>query len=135
MNFTLKTKGFCDIINITEIVNDFIKKRNFRNGAVLIFVPGSTAGITTIEYEQGVIGDLKELFEKVAPQNANYKHEEAWHDGNGFSHVRSALLKPSLVVPIENGNLLLGTWQQIVLIDFDNKPRERKIILKFLSEV
>lgn len=133
MFFLVETKGFCDIINITEKVNDFVKTKKVKDGAVLIFMPGSTAGITTIEYEEGVIKDLKNFFEKIVPQNEKYYHEEAWHDGNGFSHIRSAILKPFLVVPIEDNNLVLGTWQQIVLIDFDNKPRERKIYLKFLA--
>lgn len=133
MFFLVETKGFCDIINITEKVNDFVKRKKVKDGAVLIFMPGSTAGITTIEYEEGVIKDLKNFFEKIIPQNEKYYHEEAWHDGNGFSHIRSAILKPFLVVPIEDNNLVLGTWQQIVLIDFDNKPRQRKIYLKFLA--
>lgn len=133
MFFLVETKGFCDIINITEKVNDFVKRKKVKDGEVLIFMPGSTAGITTIEYEEGVIKDLKNFFEKIIPQNEKYYHEEAWHDGNGFSHIRSAILKPFLVVPIEDNNLVLGTWQQIVLIDFDNKPRQRKIYLKFLA--
>ena len=115
MIFTIQTKGFTDIVDITDFVEDFIRKEKIEDGAVLVFVLGSTAGITTIEYEPGVIEDLKNVFEKIAPKDAKYNHEEAWHDGNGFSHVRAGLLKPSLVVPVENGKLLLGTWQQIVL--------------------
>ncbi|MDD5551695.1 MAG: secondary thiamine-phosphate synthase enzyme YjbQ [Candidatus Pacebacteria bacterium] len=130
MSFTIKTKGFCDVINITEKVEAVIKKNNIKEGAILIFVLGSTAGICAIEYEEGVIKDLKNVFEKIAPQDGKYNHEEAWHDGNGFSHIRAGLLKPSLTVPIESAKLLLGKWQQIVLVDFDNKPRERKIIVK-----
>jgi len=133
MIFTIQTKGFTDIVDITDFVEDFIRKEKIEDGAVLVFVLGSTAGITTIEYEPGVIEDLKNVFEKIAPKDAKYNHEEAWHDGNGFSHVRAGLLKPSLVVPVENGKLLLGTWQQIVLVDFDNMPRERKIVLKSLK--
>jgi len=133
MIFTIQTKGFTDIVDITDFVEDFIRKEKIEDGVVLVFVLGSTAGITTIEYEPGVIEDLKNVFEKIAPKDAKYNHEEAWHDGNGFSHVRAAILKPSLMVPVENGKLLLGTWQQIVLVDFDNKPRERKIILKALK--
>jgi len=133
MIFTIQTKGFTDIVDITDFVEDFIRKEKIEDGAVLVFVLGSTAGITTIEYEPGVIEDLKNVFEKIAPKDAKYNHEEAWHDGNGFSHVRAAILKPFLMVPVENGKLLLGTWQQIVLVDFDNTPRERKIVLKSLK--
>lgn len=132
-SFRIQTKGFNDIVNITKKVNDIVKASGIKEGIVLIFMPGSTAGITTIEYEEGVIKDLKNFFEKIVPQNEKYYHEKAWHDGNGFSHIRSAILKPFLVVPIEDNNLALGTWQQIVLIDFDNKPRQRKIYLKFLA--
>ena len=134
MTFTVKTKGLCDIINITERIEEAVKKSKIKEGAVLVFVAGSTAGITAIEYEKGVIDDLKNVFEKIAPKDADYNHEKAWHDGNGFSHVRAGLLKPSLTLPVESGKLLLGTWQQIVLIDFDSKPRERKIIIKVLKE-
>lgn len=133
MSFIIKTKGFCDVIDITDKVEKVVRKSNLKEGAVLVFVVGSTAGICTIEYEDGVIKDLKNLFEKIAPENGKYYHEEAWHDGNGFSHQRASLLKPSLTVPIENAKLLLGRWQQIVLVDFDNKPRERKIIIKILK--
>ncbi len=132
-SFFIKTQGFNDILNITEKVEKAVQESGVQEGIVLIFVPGSTAGITTIEYEPGVIEDLKNVFEKIAPKNGDYKHEEAWHDGNGFSHVRAAILGPSLTLPIENGKMLLGSWQQIVLVDFDNKPRKRQIIIKVVK--
>ena len=131
--FKVQTKGFNDIVNINEEVKKTIKDSGIEDGVASIFVVGSTAGITAIEYEKGVLKDLKEVFEKIAPKDGNYNHEEAWHDGNGFSHIRAGLLKPSLTVPIENGKILIGTWQQIVLIDFDNKPRERTIVVKILK--
>jgi secondary thiamine-phosphate synthase enzyme len=129
-SFKVQTKGFNDIIDITDKTEKIVEDSGVDNGIAMIFVVGSTAGITTIEYEKGVVEDLKEIFEKIAPVKGNYYHEEAWHDGNGFSHVRAAILKPSLTVPIESGKLLLGTWQQVVLVDFDNKPRERKVVVK-----
>ena len=132
-SFKVQTKGFNDIIDITDKTEKIVEDSGVDNGIAMIFVVGSTAGITTIEYEKGVVEDLKEIFEKIAPVKGNYYHEEAWHDGNGFSHVRAAILKPSLTVPIESGKLLLGTWQQLVLVDFDNKPRERTIIVKIIK--
>lgn len=128
--FRVKTKGFNDVINITDRVENIVEESGVDNGICLIFVAGSTAGISAIEYEKGVIDDLKELFEKIAPRKGSYHHEKAWHDGNGYAHARAGLLNPSLTVPIENGKLLLGQWQQIVLIDFDNKERERTVIIK-----
>jgi secondary thiamine-phosphate synthase enzyme len=105
-----------------------------RNGLVTVFVPGSTAGITTIEYEPGVVEDLKKAIERLAPQNIHYDHDARWGDGNGFAHVRASLLGPSLTVPFQEGNLLVGTWQQIVLVDFDNRPRNREIIVQVTGE-
>ncbi|MBN2100734.1 YjbQ family protein [Candidatus Dojkabacteria bacterium] len=125
----LKTQGFCDIINITEKVSSVISKSKVQEGSVLVFVNGSTAGITTIEFEPGLESDLKKAFERLFPKSLEYAHNEKWGDGNGFSHVRASFLKPDLVIPIENGKILLGTWQQIVLVDFDNRPREREVIV------
>jgi secondary thiamine-phosphate synthase enzyme len=131
--FSIKTKGFNDIIDITPKVEECVKKSEIKEGTVLIFVPGSTVGLTTLEYEEGLIKDLKQTLEKIAPQNQEYEHNKRWGDGNGFSHIRSALLPPSLTIPIQNSQLTLGTWQQIVLIDFDNRPRERKVIVKVIG--
>lgn len=127
MEIEVKTKGLCDFINLTDEVEKIVVQSKVKHGLCLVFVPGSTAGITTIEWEEGALADLKEAIGKIAPQDAEYEHNKRWGDGNGFSHVRAALLKPSLVLPVENGNLVHGTWQQIVLIDFDNRPRTRKV--------
>jgi secondary thiamine-phosphate synthase enzyme len=122
---SFKTTGETDVIDITRQVADKCSEANIRDGQVLIFVPGSTAAVTTIEYESGVIRDLKDAIDRIAPKGIPYRHDARWGDGNGFAHVRAALLGPSLTVPIADGNLVLGTWQQIVLIDFDNRPRDR----------
>lgn len=124
------TKGDCHILDVTPEVAAKIECHGFVEGHALVFVSGSTAAITTIEHEPGLLRDLPEAFERLAPRGIRYHHEEAWHDGNGHSHVRAALLGPSLMVPFEEGRLLLGTWQQIVLIDFDNRPRKREIVVQ-----
>jgi len=128
------TKGYSDIHNITDEVAKKITKSGITQGQVTVFVVGSTAGLTTVEYEPGLVKDLKNLFEKLIPQNDYYHHEETWHDGNGFSHVRASLLKPDLTVPIVNGRMTLGTWQQIILIDFDNCPRQREVVVQMAGE-
>ena len=125
----ISTQGFCDLINLTEEIEQFIREEKVIEGGILIFVQGSTAAITTIEYEPNLIKDFQELMEKIVPQNKDYHHNETWGDDNGFSHLRASLIGPSLFVPIKNGKPLLGTWQQIILCDFDNRPRERKIFL------
>ena len=130
----LKTKGFCDIQDLTPEASKKISESGIQNGQATFFVAGSTAGLTTVEYEPGLIRDLEELFEKLVPQGKSYHHEEAWHDGNGFSHVRASLLKPSLTVPVVDGKLTLGTWQQVVLIDFDNRSRNREVILQMMGD-
>jgi secondary thiamine-phosphate synthase enzyme len=136
MDFTIsnsylsfKTSSDTDIIDISAQVTRKVVESGLTEGQMLIFVPGSTAAITTIEYESGVIQDLKEAIERLAPEGIPYRHDKRWGDGNGYAHVRAALLGPSLTVPIINGRLVLGTWQQIVLIDFDNEPRDRKILI------
>jgi secondary thiamine-phosphate synthase enzyme len=131
---TLATKGFTDIHDLTSQVGAALKKTALQNGVVAVFVAGSTAGVTTIEYEPGLLKDLPAAFEKLAPMNVRYHHDDTWGDGNGYAHVRAALLGPSLVVPFAQGDLLLGTWQQIVLIDFDNRPRRREVVLQFMGE-
>ncbi len=134
MRFTVNTKGHNDIIDVTSQIAQIIKNSNIQEGAVLIFVPGSTASITAIEYESGVIKDLQRILEKIAPENDDYEHHKRWGDHNGAAHIKSALLGADFMVPIENGQLSLGTWQQIVLIDFDERPRQREVIVKILSE-
>ena len=131
----VKTKGNCDIVNITEQVSMFVAKSQINSGTITLFNVGSTAGITTTEYEPGLANyDLKAAFEKIAPEHGRYEHEETWHDDNGHAHVRASLLGPSLSVPIVAGQLTLGTWQQIILVDFDTRPRTRTIICQIIGE-
>jgi secondary thiamine-phosphate synthase enzyme len=128
------TAGFCDIIDITAKVREEIEQQKIQRGLVTIFVAGSTAALTTIEHEPGLVQDLKELMEKLVPSNRKYHHDDRWGDNNGFSHLRASLFGPSLAIPIENGRPMLGTWQQIVLLDFDNRPRTREIILQLIGD-
>jgi len=134
MKFSISTKGFNDIIDITDKVAQIVEISKIKDGICLIFCPGSTCGITTIEYESGLIEDLKRVLDKLIPMSKDYEHCKKWGDCNGYAHIRSALLKPFLVVPIEEGKLLLGTWQQIAFIDFDNKSRNREISVKIINE-
>ena len=129
MELQFSTQGFNEILDITPEVRKAIRKAGVREGVAHLFVAGSTAALTTIEYEPGALADLKRALEQIAPMNAEYAHNEAWGDGNGYAHLRAALLKPDLCIPIQDGKLALGTWQQIVLMDFDNRPRQRKILL------
>lgn len=126
----IHTEGFSDVHDITTLVADFVRKLPFSEGSVTIFVPGSTAGVTTIEFESGVIEDLKDAFERLIPRTIEYRHNLRWGDGNGFSHVRSAICKTSLTVPFVDRNLATGTWQQIVLVDFDNRKRRRRLVFQ-----
>ena len=129
----IETNGDTDLIDITRDVAMGVSESGVSSGTVTVFIPGSTAGVTTIEYEGGAIKDFQEAIERIVPKNIGYHHDARWGDGNGFSHVRAALLGPSLTVPFENNRLLLGTWQQIVLIDFDNSQRDRSVILTAIS--
>jgi secondary thiamine-phosphate synthase enzyme len=131
---SLKTKGFTDIIDITAMVGSVLERSGIRQGLLTVFCKGSTGAITTIEFETGVINDLKKAIERIAPSNIPYEHDKRWGDGNGFSHVRAALMKPSLSVPVIDGKLALGTWQQLVFIDFDNRTRSRDIIVQVVGE-
>lgn len=132
--FKLSTQGETDVHDVTDAVAAGVRKSGMADGAVTVFVSGSTAGLTTIEFEDGVIRDLSDAIERIAPRDMEYAHNARWGDMNGFSHVRASLLGPSLVVPFRKGKLLLGTWQQIVLIDFDNRPRDREVILQVMGE-
>lgn len=132
MRFKISTKGLNDIIDITPQIKKETEKSGTKDGICLVFVAHSTCSITTIEYEQGVINDLKRALEALAPMNTNYEHCKKWGDCNGYAHVRAALMKPELAIPIQDGKLILGQWQQVVLIDFDNRPREREIIIKVI---
>ena len=131
---SLSTKGFSEIIDITSRVDSAIGRSKIENGLVTVFCPGSTGSVTTIEYEAGVLKDLQKAIEKVAPSGIPYEHDRRWGDGNGFSHVRAALMKPSLTIPLIKGKLALGTWQQVVFIDFDNRSRERNLIVQITGE-
>ena len=130
----VKTKGEDDIIDITKQTSKIIESSEIKNGTVTIFVSGSTAALTTIEYEPGLLSDFPKMLERVAPKNIDYGHEQRWHDGNGHSHVRASLLGPSLTIPFSNRNLMLGTWQQIVLLELDTRSRERNLVLQILGE-
>ncbi len=138
MTFTeiisINTKGFSDIIDITPRVLSYIEQAGISSGLITLFCPGSTGALTTIEYEPGVLRDLKEALEKIAPSDIPYHHDKRWGDGNGFSHVRAALMKPSLSIPVVDGKPTLGTWQQIVFIDFDNRARSRDIVVQIIGE-
>jgi secondary thiamine-phosphate synthase enzyme len=131
---SINTKGFSDIIDITDEVTKILEQSGIENGLVTIFCRGSTGTITTIEFESGVIKDLQRALEKIAPSNIPYEHDKRWGDGNGFSHVRAALIKPSLSIPLIKKKLILGTWQQIVFIDFDNRERNREIFVQIIGE-
>jgi len=134
-NLSVKTKGNCDVVNITGQVGEFVSQSGVMEGTVTVFNVGSTAGITTTEYEPGLVNyDLKACFEKIAPESGRYEHEETWHDDNGHAHVRASLLGPSMSVPVVDGRMTLGTWQQIILVDFDTRPRKRTIVCQIVGE-
>lgn len=128
------TTGFCDIIDITAKFKEQIRAARMRSGAATLFVNGSTSALTTIEHEPGLVKDLKEFLEKHIPSDRRYHHDDRWGDDNGFSHLRATLFGPSLAIPIVDGAPTLGTWQQIILMDFDNRPRSREIIVQLIGE-
>ncbi|MEM1574457.1 MAG: secondary thiamine-phosphate synthase enzyme YjbQ [Nitrososphaerota archaeon] len=131
----ISTKGENDIIDITKLASDIVKKSNIKNGLINIFIPGSTGAVTTIEYEPGLCEhDLPEALNRIAPKNAEYMHHLRWGDDNGHSHVRASIIGPSLTIPIRNGKLILGTWQQIVFLELDTRPRDRKILFTIIGE-
>ena len=131
---SLQSKGQCDIIDITSQVEQQVAETDINNGTATLFIAGSTAGISTIEFESGLLADFKGMWERNIPRNISYDHDSRWGDGNGYSHVRASLLGASLVVPFNNKRLTLGTWQQIVLVDFDNRPRSRQVIVQVMGE-
>ncbi len=130
----LSTKGHTDIKDITKDVQNVLAKSGLQEGNLTVFISGSTAGITTIEYEPGLLKDLPEAFEKFAPTGVTYHHDATWGDGNGYAHVRAALLGASFTAPFKEGRLLLGTWQQVVVIDFDNRPRNRRVVVQMVGK-
>ena len=133
-HISFSTLGNADIIDITPQVSESIASARFSDGIVCIFAPGATGAITTIEYEPGAVSDLKRTLEHIAPSDIEYEHNRRWGDGNGHSHIRAALLGPSLSVPVTDGHLMLGTWQQIIFIDLDNRARSRELIVQMVGE-
>ncbi len=131
---TIDTQGQGEIINVTSEIAREVGNSGINDGTVTVFIPGSTAGITTIEYEPGLVMDMKAMWERIIPSNINYEHNKAWGDGNGHAHIRAALLSPSIAIPFIHKRLTLGTWQQIVIVDFDVRPRSREIILQIMGE-
>ena len=127
----ISTDGDGSILDLSDSIEEFLAVHEAWNGILVVFVPGSTAAITTIEFESGALEDLRRTIETIAPRGSDYAHDRRWGDGNGFSHVRAALMGPSLAIPIEGGRPTLGTWQQVVLCDFDNRPRRRTVIMQF----
>jgi len=130
----MTTRGYGDMKDITGEVEKLVAEHGLGEGTVTIFVPGATGGITTIEYEEGLVEDFAELMQRLAPSGVPYHHDQRWGDGNGFSHIRASLLGPSLTVPVSRGRLTRGTWQQIVFVDFDNRPRNRQIVVQLMGE-
>ena len=130
----LQTRGNCEIADITSEVSQAVMESGLKAGTVTVFISGSTAGVTTVEYEPGLIADLQAAFERLVPRGIGYQHDRRWGDGNGYAHVRASLLGASLVLPFADGRPMLGTWQQVVVIDFDNRPRAREIILQVMGE-
>lgn len=130
----LRTQGNAQIIDITDALSNLLRESNLRNGIVTVFTPSATSAITTMEYESGAVEDLRRLFDEIAGAERDYHHNLRWHDGNGHSHVRAALLGPSITVPYVEGALTLGTWQRIVFIDFDNRPRSRRLVVQMIGE-
>lgn len=131
---TLHTKGNPDLVNITDRISSVLHSSNLKKGSLTVFVIGSTAAITTFEYESGLIRDMQELYDKIIPKSKHYHHDDTWGDANGFSHARAALQGPSLTIPFDDGRLLLGTWQQVVLAEFDNRPRQRHLVVQIIGE-
>ena len=131
---SLSTKGMTDIIDVTDRVQSLVNKSGIKDGIVTVFVPGSTGGLTTVEYEPGLIKDLKDILEELFPYKASYAHNATWGDGNGSSHVRASLMGPSITVPFKNKEMTLGTWQQIVFIDFDTRGRSRELEVQIIGE-
>jgi len=131
---TYQSTSKTDIFDLSGDLDEFIRNSSVKNGQVTVSVPGSTAAITTIEYESGVLEDLRQAIKRLVPDNIHYMHDVRWNDGNGYSHVRAALLGPSITLPVINGRAVLGTWQQVVCLDFDNRPRKRRVVFHIIGE-
>ena len=133
-SISLNTKGNADIHDITDQITNVVSNSGLSSGIATVFCPSSTSALTTIEYESGALSDLRRLFNEIVPVNREYAHNERWHDGNGHSHVRAAVLGPSITIPFVQGQLTLGTWQQVIYVDFDNRPRQRQLIVQLIGE-
>lgn len=131
---SFETKGFNHIMDLTPRVQKSLEESDFDEGQIFLFIPGSTGGLTTIEFEPGLLKDFPEFLESIIPMNKSYHHDNTWHDGNGYAHIRSSLIRPFINIPFKKKNLILGTWQQIIFIDFDNKPRRRRLIIQFFGK-
>ncbi len=131
---SLQSKGHCDIIDVTSQVEQQVAGAGINDGTVTLFITGSTAGVSTIEFESGLLSDFQDMWERNFPKNIPYQHDRAWGEGNGYSHVRASLLGASLVIPFSDKKLALGTWQQIVVVDFDNRARSRQIVLQIMGD-
>lgn len=131
---TTDTAGGVQVIDITGEVRTLLARSGLQEGLATVFVPGSTATVTTIEYEPGLVADMTHALDHIAPTNGRYEHDQRWHDGNGHSHIRAAFLKPSVAIPFSNNTLMLGTWQQLVFIELDVRPRNRTIIIQFIGD-
>ncbi len=131
---SVSTKGFGQVVDLTDLIRTELLASGIDSGNVTIFIPGSTAGVTTIEFESGVIADFQASMDRLIPESGDYMHNARWGDGNGFSHVRAAWIGPSLTIPFMKSTLMLGTWQQVVLVDFDNRPRQRQVVLQYNGE-
>jgi len=130
----LNTKGHCDMHDITRQVTSAVRESGLSNGTVTVFTPSSTSGLTTIEYESGALADLERLYNEIVPPDRDYQHNLRWGDGNGFSHVRAALTGPCITIPFVEGHLTLGTWQQVIFLDFDNRSRSRRLVVQIIGE-
>ena len=130
----LQTEGEGDMIDMTSQLSNIVKESKIKNGTVTIFVSGSTAAVTTIEYESGLIHDFPEMLSRIVPKDLEYEHDNTWHDGNGHSHIRSSLIGSSITIPIIHGKLTLGTWQQVVLLEMDTRSRNRTVILQIMGQ-
>ena len=130
----LNTKGHCDMHDITRQVTSAVRESGLTNGTVTVFTPSSTSGLTTIEYESGALADLERLYNEIVPPDRDYQHNLRWGDGNGFSHVRAALTGPCITIPFVEGHLTLGTWQQVIFLDFDNRSRSRRLVVQIIGE-
>jgi secondary thiamine-phosphate synthase enzyme len=133
-SITLRTNAKDEIIDVTAQAQEIVSKSKIRNGLACVFIVGSTAGVTTVEHEPGLVSDMKDAMERLYPKDIDYEHHQRWGDGNGHSHIRASFVGPSLTVPVVDGSLQLGTWQQIVFMEFDNKPRTRELTVQVVGE-